>query len=339
MSHLLFIGGTRFVGRHAVEAALDAGDEVTLVHRGRTGPDLFPRAEHLLADRNEGLSVLEGRSFDATIDSSAYVPRQVRALAAALGDRGGHYVHVSSVSAYASPPPASGRDEDMPIASTDSLADPDTDEVTFETYGPLKAACERAALDCFGEAVSIVRPTYVVGPYDSTYRFTYWVERLARGGRVLAPGPADNPFQAIDGRDLGMFLVALAHRGEEGAFHTVHPAPPFSFGECLELVAGAVAPPGTELVWIGPDWLEAAGIGQGDLPLWAALEEDRGLSALDPSRALAAGLAPRPLADTVRDLHGAELAEPTAPPGEVGLDPAREAALVAAFSEGRPGGA
>ena len=194
---ILVIGGTQFVGRHAVESLLAAGDEVTLFHRGRTNPGLFPDAEHRMGDRDRDLSALDEGEWDATVDPSAYVPRQVRTLAAALGGRGGRYVHVSSISAYA------GADrpwltEDVPLATLD---DPTIETVTGETYGPLKAACELAAHQYFGEDLSIVRPTYVAGPYDHTGRFTWWVERIARGGRVLAPGPADNPFQVIDARD------------------------------------------------------------------------------------------------------------------------------------------
>ncbi len=333
MSRLLFIGGTRFVGRHAAAAALAAGHDVTLLHRGVTGAALFPEAEHLHADRNEDLSILAEGEWDATIDCCAYVPRQVRMLAGALGGRGGHYVHVSSVSAYASPPPAGVRDETMPLASLDSLPDPATEEITNETYGPLEAACEEAALEAFGAGqVAIVRPTYVVGPYDSSYRFTYWVERVARGGRILAPGPAGNPFQAIDARDLGAFLVHLAEGRVLGAFHAVHPAPPFSFGELLDLVVSEVAPGGTELVWVDAAFLLDHGAGWSDLPMWAGEEPDRELGALDPGRALAAGFTPRPLAETVRDLHRAEVESPTSTAGTVGLAPEREAELLDAWA-------
>lgn len=335
---LLFVGGTRFVGRHAVEAALARGDEVTLVHRGRTRPGLFAAAEHLLADRNDDLSLLAGRHFDATVDTSAYFPRQVRLLGAALGDRGGHYVHVSSVSAYRSPPPLR-RDETMALCSLDDLEDPETEEITNETYGPLEAGCEAAASEFFGPSVAIVRPTYVIGPHDSSYRFTYWVERLARGGRVLAPGPAENPFQAIDARDLGAFLVHLAHEGTSGGFHAVAPAPPFSFREMLETAAGEVAPPGTALVWVDPEWLGSNGVGYADLPMWAGLDPDRYFGALDPSRALAAGLRPRPLEETIRDLHAAEQEQPTAPAPTVGLSSERELALLAAYARAAPSGA
>jgi 2'-hydroxyisoflavone reductase len=324
---ILVIGGTQFIGRHVVSTALDAGDQVTIFHRGRTNPDIFPEAEHRIGDRNDDLSALASGEWDATIDTSAYVPRQVHALAQCLAGRGGHYVHISSVSAYATPP-GPGGSEDLPLAQLD---DPSAEQVTDTTYGGLKALCEKASADAFGESVAVVRPTYVVGPHDHTYRFTYWVERLARGGRVLAPGPADNPFQVIDVRDLASFIVLLAREATDGAFHTVHPAPPFSFGDFLATAAGLVAPAGTELVWVDAGWLEAQGLTGSELPLWAATDPDRDASALDPARAVAAGLRPRPLADTIADLHAHELKTPTARPASTGLDPGREEELLARY--------
>lgn len=335
---MLVVGGTQFIGRHVVERLLASGDEVTLFHRGRTNPGLFPDAVHLLGDRNGDLEPLAEGSWDATFDTSAYVPRQVWALAQRLAGRGGRYLQVSSVSAYGAVA-APGASEDLPLAE---LRDPTTEVVDENTYGGLKALCERAAREGFGREtggdvsghstaalpVSIVRPTYVVGPYDPTGRFTYWVERLARGGRVLAPGPPESPFQCIDVRDLADFSLRLVHGDAHGIFHTVSPPPPFGFGDFLEAAASAVAPDGTELVWVDPAALLEAGLTGNDLPMWASDEEDWYVSALDPSRALAAGLTPRPLAETVRELHRHESAQPTPVRGPVGLDPVRERALL-----------
>ena len=321
---ILVIGGTQFIGRHVVATALAAGDQVTLFHRGRTNPGIFPEAEHRIGDRDGDLSALTSGEWDATIDTSAYVPRQVRTLAQRLGKRGGHYVYISSVSAYARPT-GPGGNEDLPLAQLD---DPTTERVDAESYGGLKALCEQTCGDAFGESVSVVRPTYVAGPQDHTYRFTYWVERLAGGGRVLAPGPADNPFQMIDVRDLASFIVLLAREATVGAFHTVNPAPPFSFGDFLATAAGLVAPAGTELVWAEAGWLESEGLTESELPLWAATDPDRDVSALDPARAVAAGLRARPLSATITELHAHELNAPTACPSSTGLDPAREEELL-----------
>jgi 2'-hydroxyisoflavone reductase len=334
----LVIGGTQFVGRHVVEALLAEGHEVTLFHRGQTNPELFAQAEHRLGDRDHDLSSLAQGSWDATVDSSAYFPRQVRALAQALGGRGGRYVHISSVSAYAEPL-GPGLTEDGLLAELD---DPTIEVVNGSTYGGLKALCERAAHQCFGEGaatgdgratprtpLSIVRPTYVAGPHDHTGRFTWWVQRVAKGGRVLAPGPSDNPFQVIDARDLAAFVVLLARGGAAGVFHAVSPAPPFSFGDFLSTVVDEVGPPGTELVWVGAQALAEAGASGAELPLWAGLEPGRDISALDPSRAFRAGLRARPLALTVRETHQAELVKSTPVGAAIGLSPERERQLLA----------
>jgi 2'-hydroxyisoflavone reductase len=323
---VLVIGGTQFVGRHIVSSLLADGDDVTLFHRGSTNSELFAWADHRLGNRDLDLSALDTGGWDATIDTSAYVPRQVRTLAEALGGRGGRYVYISSVSAYANPSP--GLTEDAPLAVLD---DPTTETVNGHTYGGLKALCEQASLQSFGftgAEVSIVRPTYVAGPYDYTGRFTWWVERVARGGRVLAPGPRDNPFQVIDVRDLADFIVLLAHGQAAGTFHTVSPRPPFSFEDFLTTVVNAVGPAGTELAWVDEEALTGAGVAPAELPLWAGLAPGRDLSAADPSRAWEAGLQPRPLDRTVLDIHEHELAEPTPVRGPVGLGPAREQELL-----------
>src|SRR5688572_9239527 len=157
---ILMIGGTRFVGRHIVEAALAAGHDVTVFHRGQTGPELFPQVDRRTGDRNGDLAELANGSWDATIDTCAYVPRHVHSLADALGGRGGRYLLISSVSAYA-PPKEAGFGEDAALVELD---DPTVEEVTGETYGGLKVLCERAAVERFGPATVVVRPTYVVGP-------------------------------------------------------------------------------------------------------------------------------------------------------------------------------
>jgi 2'-hydroxyisoflavone reductase len=178
--------------------------------------------------------------------------------------------------------------------------------------------------------VSIVRPTYVAGPFDHTRRFTWWVERIAAGGRVLAPGPKDNPFQVIDARDLAAFIVLLAHGDAAGTFHAVSPAPPFSFCDFLTTVASEVGPPGTELAWVSAAALTDAGLTQADLPLWEGTGPGRNLSAAAPDRAIAAGLRPRPLAQTISEIHEHELTHPAPRTQTAGLDPVRERELLEA---------
>jgi 2'-hydroxyisoflavone reductase len=325
---ILIIGGTVFVGRHITEAALAGGHDVTLFHRGRTGSDLFARATQLFGDRNEDLSALSAGSWDATIDVCAFFPRQVRSLADALGGRGGQYLLISSTSAYRSPV-APGFNEDAPLAELD---DPATEEFSEETYGGLKVASERLAADLFVPAgVTVVRPTYVVGPHDRSYRFTWWVERIARGGTVLAPGGAADPIQVIDARDLGAWVVSLVSGSVKGVFHAVSPPPVYGFGDLLEAIASEVAPPGTALTWVDADFLLERGETAESIPLWPGGDSERDINAADPARALAAGLRPRPIRQTVAEIHAAEQASPTPQPAGAGLSPEREQELITAW--------
>ena len=205
---ILIIGGTRFAGHAMAEAALAAGHDVSLLHRHETAE--HPGATHLLADRDGDLSVLDGLSFDATIDVCAYVPRQVRRLHARSSDRGGHHLFVSTVSVYQEPDGA-GADEDSPRFEP---APEDATEVTNETYGPLKVTCENIVTELYGDSgLAIIRPTYIVGPRDMTARYPWWPLRAARGGPMIMPGPAEAPMQCIDARDMGAWTIRLAEGG------------------------------------------------------------------------------------------------------------------------------
>jgi 2'-hydroxyisoflavone reductase len=320
---ILVVGGTKFVGRHFVAAALAAGHELTLLHRGTSGPDLFPQAEHLLADRNGDLSVLAGREFDATVDVSAYLPRQVSSLASALDGRGGHHLFVSTVSVYA-PPLGPNISESAPLLAP---ADADVVEVTDDTYGPLKVASELTAADRYGAALSIVRPTYVVGPHDHTWRFPWWVHRIAAGGEVLAPGPYDAPTQVIDARDQATFMTGLLEQSVSGTFHTVSPEPPYGFGDLLEAIAARLAPPGTTLRWVDPAPLLAADLPGDPFPLWTAGEPQLDGIAADPAAAIGAGLSVRPIGQTAEETWEWVRSTSGPPPG-IGLSRARETELL-----------
>jgi 2'-hydroxyisoflavone reductase len=324
---ILMIGGTRFIGKHVVLSALAADHDVTVYHRGKTGSDLFPDVEHLIGDRNDDLTPLEKGDWDATVDTCAYVPRHVTSLADVLGDRGGHYAIVSSVSAYARPA-GPGYDEDSALAELD---DPSVETVTNETYGGLKALCERAATARFGPDTIIVRPTYVVGPDDYTWRFPWWVQRMAQGGEVLAPGPQHHPAQVIDVRDMAAWMVRMLEDGCSGAYHAVSPAPPFSWQQELETIAKTVGPHGTQLTWVDEEFLLRAGLDDGTLPLWSGGDPDVLMMAADPGRANATGLAPRPLEDTVRDTL--DWLRTQEQPPSPGLDPQREAELLRRWKE------
>lgn len=325
---ILMIGGTAFVGRHIAAAAIESGHDVTLFHRGKTGFELFPHATHLTGDRDDDLCALADGTWDATVDVCAYFPRQVRSLATALRGRGGRYVFISSVSAY-SPSVPPNYDESAPLADVGDL---EATEVTDENYGGLKVACEQVSTELFGPDTTIIRPTYVIGPYDRSYRFTWWVDRLARGGAVLAPGDPDDPIQLIDARDQAAFTVSLLERSITGTFHTVSPAPPFGFGQMLETIAAQVAPPGTQLTWVSSEFLLEQGVDGAALPLWAEGEgEAANMSRANPAAAFATGLTPRPLRETVADIRAEDRVPGTGRPG-IGLSAEREAELLAGWA-------
>jgi 2'-hydroxyisoflavone reductase len=338
--HVLVVGGTSFVGRHLTSAALDAGHEVTLANRGRTGPHLFPQAHHLRIDRNRNapdLSALRGKSWDATLDICAYWPGQVQELAEQLDGRGGHHLQVSSVSAYTEDTPA-GADESAALAELaalgpDAVADPDALEMSVQTYGPLKAACERVAVDLFGAAsTTIIRPTYVVGPHDPTGRFNWWLDRISRGGPMLCPGPSGAALQVIDARDQAAFALRLVEQQVSGAFHICSPAPPWTLGDLVDVVQEALAVD-VQPVWAPADWLLEREVDGATFPLWSE-GGDEGVMAMDPSRALAAGLSPRPLVDTVRESWAWMQAGGSWRRAGNGIAPEREEQLLAELAGG-----
>jgi 2'-hydroxyisoflavone reductase len=287
---MLVLGGTQFLGRHTVDAALARGHEVTLFNRGRTRPDLFPGVEKLRGDRDGDLTALQGRSFDAGVDTSGYVPRVVAATIDALGEVG-HYTFVSSISVYGEVP--TPPTEDTPVVE---LAEPT--ENWREAYGALKADCEDVVRTRFADAF-VPRPGLIVGPWDPTGRFTYWPARLAVGGRVLVPAPGDAAAQVIDARDLAAWIVRAAEDRLGGTYNAVdRPVSRAALVETCREVAGTDA----ELVWIDPDFLLEHEVGEWmELPLWLASAAYAGMLSVEPSAAFAAGLETRPLAETARD--------------------------------------
>ncbi len=290
----LIIGGSSFVGRAITLAALEAGHEVTVFNRGATATDLPSDVQRLVGDRRLDLSALDGHSFDATIDAIAYQRRDVELLHDALGARGGHYLQISSISAYEEPA-AVGADESTPLRQ---LGDGDPNAVVNnETYGVLKAECECAAEERFGSDIAIVRPTYVIGGHDKTMRFPYWVARMQRGGRVAFPGPRANALQWIDARDLGAFVVALSERRYAGAVNANGPVVPF--GEVLSRVAAHVAPEGTTLTEIDADRVTQMGLA-GKFPLWTGSLSETML-AMSNEKARSLGLTLRSLEESIDD--------------------------------------
>ncbi|HEY7401571.1 MAG TPA: epimerase [Actinomycetota bacterium] len=325
---LLVIGGTHFVGRHAVEHAVARGHEVTVFHRGPTEPDgTFPEVAHAHGDRDGGLDNLPEGSWDAVLDTCGFVPRIVRASATLLADRADHYTFVSSLSAYPDDVPR-GATEETPAHAPPF---PDTEEITGESYGPLKVACELEVRRAFPGRASIVRPGFIVGPNDPIDRFPYWVRRSAAGGAMLAPEPADLPVQLVDVRDLAAFMLDHAERRTDDVFNVTGPDRVLTMRELLESCTAAGGAD-TKLVWAGVEFLRERGLhepgehGWEQLPYWYT--EEPGFSEFDVSKAIAAGLRFRPLAETIADtLAWDRRREQTWPMG-AGLDRAREQELL-----------
>lgn len=325
---ILILGGTVFLGRHLVEAAQARGHRVTLFHRGQHGADLFSEAEHLLGDRDESLEVLRGRHWDAAIDTSGYFPRQVQTTAAALAGTVGHYTFISSASVY-SDPSVPGLDENAP---TGTLDDPTVEEITGETYGPLKALCEGAAEAALPGRVLIVRPGLIVGPHDPSNRFAYWPRRLATGGDVLAPGSPSDPVQIIDVRDLASWIVTAIEAGRTGVYNALGPDYALTMGALLA-ACQAAGDAEARIHWVGEDFLLAHEVQPwSELPLWIPATDPTtaGFSHMSSARAQAADLTFRPLAATVQDTLAWDRATLPSPHDRprVTLTPEREATLL-----------
>jgi 2'-hydroxyisoflavone reductase len=286
---LLVLGGTVFLGRHIVAEAIEQGVDVTLLNRGRHGADLFPAVPRLTGDRDSDLSALRGRRFDAVIDCCGYTPEQIDRTIDALGHDVPHYTFVSSISVHAAFPPGTPYDEDAARLAGN------------EGYGAQKARAEEAVHAALPGRVACVRPGLIVGPFDPTGRFTYWPQRIARGGVVLAPGSPQRPVQFIDARDLAHWCLHLARGRITGAFNAVGPSITMAhlLETCREVAAGEA-----RFVWVRDDELLAEGVKPWTgLPLWIP-ENDAafgGMLRADNRRAFAAGLTARPLRDTVAD--------------------------------------
>lgn len=322
--HLLVLGGTQFVGLHVVRAALSAGHTVDVFHRGRTvAPD---GVGSLIGDRDGDLSALDRDRWDAVVDVSAYVPRQVRDAARRLNGRAGRYVFVSTAAVYRDDAPETR--EDAPLLDPPPA---EVEEVTGATYGGLKVACERTAAATFEGPVLHVRPTYVVGPDDYTRRFASWLRRVRRGGRVAALDGPEAPVAFVDVRDLGRFAVDLCASDATGAVNASGPARPTTWGEVLRIAAevtGSDAHP----VWLERDWVRARDALAG-FPM-ASEYRFRGAAPFDLTRAHALGLAHVDVADSIR----ATLAwEDAGGAPRAGLDDAAEAALLDAWEAERGG--
>ena len=326
---ILILGGTVFLGRHLVEAALARGHEVTLFNRGQHHPGLFPDVEKLRGDRDGNLDALRGRRWDAVVDTCGYVPRVVRASADLLAGAVKHYTFISSLSVYADTREP-GIDESAPVGK---LQDETVEEITGETYGPLKALCEQAAERAMPGRVLNARPGLIVGPHDPTDRFTYWPARVARGGDVLAPGRPDRRIQFIDVRDLSEWIVRAVEHNLTGVYNANGPDDPLSMGQLLE-TSKRISGSDATFVWGAEHFLIDSGVQPwSEVPLWIPESDSdaAGFFAFDCRKAITAGLTFRSLEDTVRDTLEWTVSRLEIGDWRAGLKPEREKELLEAW--------
>lgn len=325
---ILILGGTVFLGRALVDAATARGHEVTIFTRGKHNPELYPGLERLRGDRDGGLAPLEGRVWDVVIDTSGYLPRVVRASASLLAASVERYIFISSISVYPDLT-IEGIDESAAVAT---IGDPSVEEITGETYGPLKALCEAAVEAALPGRALLIRPGLIVGPFDPSDRFTYWVERADLGGEVLAPGRADRAVQVIDVRDLGEWTIRMAEARASGIYNATGPDRRLALGEILE-VSKAISRSDARFTWVDEAFLgEEKVTAWTEIPVWVPDEPDSvGLFTVDCRKAFADGLGFRPLEETVRDTLAWCRSLPADRPRRAGLAAAREAELLAAW--------
>jgi 2'-hydroxyisoflavone reductase len=316
---LLVLGGTSFVGRAIVEDALVSGHTVTLFSRGKSGNDLFPDVERRTGDRDTGdYASLTDDSWDAVIDVTGYIPRHIAQAADAIGDRfGQRYLFISTGSVYDRTQGSDGMTESTPRLAPER----GTEEITGETYGPLKVACEDDVLSRFGDRATIVRPGIVAGPHDPTDRFTYWVRRAARGGRVALPGRPEQPVQVVDSRDLARVVITLIEQDRAGTYNAVGPADPVTLHELIQVCARA-AGSDVEIVPVAPDSVDPGFPLVLPDPSWDVMFRR------SAAAAHSAGMSKTPLEKTAADVLTWDR-DRGEPPLAVELSPEREAELLA----------
>lgn len=327
---ILILGGTGFVGPHQVEVALGRGHEVTLFNRGQSAPGLFPQVENLTGDRDGDLAALRGRKWDAVIDNSGNIPRWVQTAAALLQGNVGQYLYVSSISAYADQSVV-GLKETAPLAALDESQ---AEQVTSANYGGVKALCEKRAREAFPETYTIMRPGLIVGPGDPTDRFTYWPARIHDGGTVLAPGKPTDPIQCVDARDVAQWMITALEEKHFGIYNVTGPRQPLTIGDFLDGVKGTVNSD-CDFTWVDASFLQEKGIAPwADMPLWVPPGSTiAGLTTIDISRAVKAGLTFRPMALTVQDSLAWFRAEPAGRELRAGLSATREASLLREWAQ------
>jgi 2'-hydroxyisoflavone reductase len=330
---ILIIGGTRFLGRALVEAAAEGGHELTIFNRGLTQPGLYPQFESLIGDRDGGLTILSGRTWDAVIDTCGYVPRVVRQSAEMLSESVGLYTFISSLSVYGDTSQP-GLDETAAVGLLENEA---IEEITGETYGPLKALCEQAVEKALPGRTLIIRPGLIVGPHDPTDRFTYWPQRVAEGGEVLASGRPERSIRFIDVRDLAGWTIRSIEAGKLGVYNTDGPGVPQTMLDLLS-TCQAVSGSSAYFTWVEERFLLDSGVEPWtEMPLWLPEldPETAGFFAIRSHKAVADGLTYRPVAETVRATLNWLAERPDDWEPRAGLSRRREAEILARWQQSR----
>ncbi len=330
---VLVLGGTGFIGPHVVRTLLERGHEVILFNRGRSNTDLFPEAKRLVGDRDNGLDSLKTGQWDAVIDNSGYVPRHVKDSAALLHGRVGRYLFTSTVAVYDFEnveTPYVPKSAGNPGSALAALAEPDSEDVG-KYHGAFKVVCEKYVEDIYGEASTIVRPTYVAGPGDTTQCYTWWVERIHRGGDIIIPGGSGNSFGLIDVRDLAEFTVHLVETDQPGIYNASGPDGVMSYAGMLQAIRATTSSP-VRFHWVDDEFLQAQGVDGGELPMWNMSRQLTGML-FENQSSIDAGMGFRTLADTAmatHEWHNSQSAENQVFT-RAGLDPAKEAKVLAAW--------
>jgi len=341
---ILILGGTIFQGRHLVEAAISHGHEVTLFNRGQHGPQLYAQVEQLRGDRRGDLHALEGRTWDAVIDTNGYVPSIVRASACLLANRVKQYVFISSISVYLDVS-MRGLNETAPISQITPEQVHEAEHILppakgiiarayGESYGALKGLCEQVVEEVLPGRALHVRLGLLIGPYDYSDRFTYWPGRVARGGEVLAPGRKTRPVQVIDARDSAEWMMHMVEAGQMGIYNVTGLPESLTMQQILD-TCKAVSGSDATFTWVDDAFLLEEEIQPWwQMPLWLPEDPDvAGINAISIARALETSLTFRPLAETVRDILAWDITRPAGAERRAGLTADDEARLLRVWTE------
>lgn len=324
--NLLILGGTQFLGRHIVEAAIQKSHNITLLNRGKSNPDLFTDLNCIRGDRNDEkvLKELQSQKWDCVIDCCGYQPDSVSKSLHALRESADHYIFISSVSVYS--------DFSERIIKEDSKKQTPTNSTNLNsddpaTYGLRKYACEERVRTIFPTASTILRPGLIVGPWDTTWRFPYWIDRVNFGGEILSPGSPNDPVQFIDARDLANFILRTAESNHYGTFNTVGPGFSLPLGELLNSIKSTLNSD-CSFRWVGEDFLLNLEVQPWThLPLWLPIKS-QGVFRVEDRKARLKGLQSRPIEETIRDTSDWMIDAPKRIKLEYGLSQSRERELL-----------